>query len=294
MRRDRLSHGAAWAPEGRVDDGNRTTGAYGINLTGAVPRSDSLAAGASGWPSVRIASHRRRPPGSRTFVDDDAALLRLGDGGEVSMDRVPLSAAFTTPTDLAEDRFIHPYLAAVGAVTGHWLGREPLHGGAVVVGGGAWGVIGPNEVGKSTLLAALALSGHTVLADDLLVIEGLTAFAGPRCVDLRPASAVQLQIGDAPAVRFGQRRRLALARADPAAPLQGWVFLAWGDRIEAARAPPDERLTRLMRCRAVGRTPRDQTHLLELAQLPGWVLTRPPGWDLLGATLARLEALTAG
>ena len=39
-------------------------------------------------------------------------------------------------------------------------------------------------VTKSTLLAWLALAGHDVLSDDLLVLADGAVAAGPRCLDL--------------------------------------------------------------------------------------------------------------
>ena len=66
------------------------------------------------------------------------------------------------------------------AVFARWRGLETLHGGAFVDDrGGAWAVLGDRGAGKSSLLAALALAGHEVVADDLLVLDGGDCFAGP-------------------------------------------------------------------------------------------------------------------
>ena len=55
-----------------------------------------------------------------------------------------------------DGRLVHPVLATVGAVFAWWRGDVVFHGGAVVIGDGAWGLLGERGTGKSSLLAGLA------------------------------------------------------------------------------------------------------------------------------------------
>ena len=68
----------------------------------------------------------------------------------------------------------------LGPVFGYLLrlrGVTCLHASAVASGGRAVAFVGPAGAGKSTLAAALALRGHTVLSDDIVaVVEREAAF----------------------------------------------------------------------------------------------------------------------
>ena len=190
---------------------------------------------------------------------------------------------------------MHPLLAPAAGLLARWQGREALHCGAFVAAGGAWGLTGANEAGKSTLLATLALAGTPVLTDDLLVVDAAgIAYAGPRCVDLRELVVVG---GDVAArvrsVRAGTRWRLDLVPVGPTAPLRGWFFLDWGDRVEAVPCPARERFARLGEQRRWPMLPADPHTLLELAVLPAWILRRPRGAQHMPAVLARLLEVAA-
>lgn len=180
------------------------SGAYGLGLKGDAPRSALLIATPQDTPDVTIA----RQVGSRevaNHVNDEQATVPLLRGGALELTRVPRTAALTTPHRLTDDELAHPYLAPIAAVHSHWLGRAAFHAGGIVVAGRAWGVIGEREAGKSTLLAAVAVLGGTVLADDLLVIDDGEAFAGPRPLDLRREAADYL--GGDTSIGCGRRLR---------------------------------------------------------------------------------------
>ena len=155
--------------------------------------------------------------------------------------------------DRPPDRdLVYPYLAPAAAVAARWMGRDSFHAGAVVVGGGAWAILGDNENGKSTTLAWLALHGHPVLTDDLLVVDGEAALAGPRCIDLREETSERLGVGE-PLGVVGQRERwrLALGVVPAQVLLRGFVTLAWHSQLalESVRGP--ERLLTLLPARTV-------------------------------------------
>src|SRR5262249_6109268 len=153
--------------------------------------------------------------------------------GWVDLARAERRATFCLRTSLADGDLVHPYLAPAAAVAARWAGRESFHAGAVVVDGGAWGVLGDKETGKSSTLAWLALQGHEILMDDLLVLDGDDALAGPRCIDLREEPAARLGAGEPLGfVGLRERWRLTLDQVPARVPLHGWVTLAWGDRVE--------------------------------------------------------------
>lgn len=71
------------------------------------------------------------------------------------------------------------------AVLWHQRGLLPLHGSVVTVGTRAIAMCGPSAAGKSTLAAVLAGQGHTVVADDVCVIDPDTAEVLAGCGRLR-------------------------------------------------------------------------------------------------------------
>jgi hypothetical protein len=176
-------------------------------------------------------------------------------------------------------------------VYSRWLGREAFHGGALVAAGGAWPLLGASEAGKSTLLAAYVARGGDVLADDLVVVDGSRVFAGPRCVDLRSPAVSELPVSELSGplpispVRAGTRWRLSLGAVRGWLPLAGWVFLSWGERLEARAVGAPECLGRLAAWRARRQLASDPAQMLALAGVPAFALSRPRGWAALSATL---------
>jgi hypothetical protein len=267
--------------------------AFGLRLSGlperALPRADEPQ-----WPQLRI--RRRVGPAAadaRAQIGDRSACLALGPGDWLELDRDALSATYRTASPLDDDTLIHPRLAPAAVVTARWLGREAFHAGGLLTPGGAWALAGGNEAGKSTLLAALAVDGTHVLADDLLVVDRAgTTYAGPRCVDLRDAGLVAERARRRlRPVRDATRQRMDLPAVAAAAPLRGWIFLEWGTRVEAAPCPASARLGRLLDQRRWASEPIDLGFLLDLAALPAWTLRRPRGAAHLPATAALLREL---
>ena len=215
--------------------------------------------------------------------------------GWVAIDRSPARATFRVRGPLADRDLIHPYLAPAAAVAARWAGRESFHAGAVVVGGGAWVVLGGKEQGKSTTLAWLALQGHDVLADDLIVLAGASALAGPRCIDLRAESAARLGAGEPlGVVGMRERWRLALAPVAEQVPLRGWISLAWDDEVAMEPLRGAERMLALLPHRSVRLVPGAPEALVDLSSLPVWRLRRPCRWDSLTDAGGRLLDAIAG
>jgi hypothetical protein len=174
-----------------------------------------------------------------------------------------------------------------------WLGRESFHAGAFAAGGGVWALVGDKGSGKSSTLAQLALAGHDIVTDDILVLRRGVALAGPRCLDLRAGPAARLGAGTLLGmVGLRERWRMPLGPVEPELPLRGWVLLAWHDRPEARVVRGAERLLRLMPHRAVRLAPQDPGMLVRLSSLPLVELRRPHRWQALpDATRRLLDAL---
>jgi hypothetical protein len=241
---------------------------------------------------------RHAPPGGEAPALDrigpDRAELML-ERGWIELDRTAGMVTFRLATRPRDGDLVHPYLAPAAAVAARWAGRESFHAGAVVVGGRAWAVLGDKENGKSTTLAWLALTGHPVLADDLVVVDGDAALAGPRCIDLREESAAHLGVGE-PLGLVGQRERwrLGLDPVPAQVPLRGFVTLTWDGElaVEPLRGP--ERLLALLPGRTVRVAPDRPADMIDLSSLPVWRLRRPRRWDALPEAAGRLvEALGA-
>ncbi|MGH9172110.1 MAG: hypothetical protein ACRD0Z_14775 [Acidimicrobiales bacterium] len=273
--------------------------AYGLRLDGPVVRGlDSVLLGekalgpdAHTVPLVHVRHEATVPSHDNTSrVDDISAVFSLPSGVGLRLDRTAREAVYSGPS-LDVDTVAHPYLSPVGAIFGRWLRREAFHAGAFVIAGSAWIVVGGRELGKSSLLATMAVAGHDVVADDSVVSDGDVVFAGPRCVDLRdptPAAGRPLR-----QVRDGTRWRLALPHGQASCPVAGWLFLRWGDDLSLARVPASQLLGRLARYRARAHLASEPSVLLRLANRPAWVLTRRRSWDGMAETVDAVMATVA-
>ena len=272
-------------------------GAYGIAVAGLEPESRLLVPAEPDWPSVRIVVGARAAVGNGAVLDDDMAWYPDAPGGRVEVDRRAGVASFTGVAGLTPDQIVHPRLGMLAALYAQWVpGRTAFHAGGFVADDRAWGVVGGRQDGKSTLMAALALAGMPVLADDTLVVEGHQCLVGVRCVDLRPDAAARLGVdGAAATVRRGARARLVLPDAPRAAPLAGWLFLRWADELAVRELDPGERIRRIGRSQGWHRRGvTDPARLLELASMPAWELSRPPDWTELPRVVDLVRAATSG
>lgn len=274
-------------------------GAYGFGLRGAAVDGarELLVDAPTAWPLLELRCRVDTGPlPEYESVSEQHAELLLTAGGSVAIDRAALRADYTLPRAVSSGALVHPHLAPAAAVAARWLGRESFHGGTVIGGGGAWALLGAKEAGKSSTLAGLALAGHGVLADDLLVLDGPTALAGPRAIDLREQSAYELGAGE-PLGRIGLRERWRLALQPVAAevPLHGWIVLAWGHgapTLTPIRGAA--RLQAIVPHRAVRLLPADPAALVQLSALPCYELRRERAWSsLAGAIELLVEHMSA-
>lgn len=223
-------------------------------------------------------------------ITADTAQLPLADGSWVILERAA-GQATVIGGSATSDQILHPLLATTAVVFSWWHGRSAFHGGAFAAprGGSAWALLGDRGAGKSSTLAAMAAAGLEVLADDLLVVANQTVFAGPRLLDLRPDTAIELNAIGAGIVRAGARHRLELAQVPPELRLGGWVFLTWGAQTSLRRLSPAEWLERATS--HLNTLTTSAPSLLDLAGTEAWELTRPRELASLEPAVEELRSL---
>lgn len=267
---------------GLLSDTNIPLGAYGVRLTGLEAAAELLVEVGRDAPQYAVTAEIGHAQQPGEFVEEERAAVRLRSGGEILIDRTAQSVLYRVPHEVRPDELVHPYLAPAAAVINRWMGRESVHAGAFAVDGNALGVVGTREAGKSSTLAWLARRGVDVLCDDMLIVDGETPLAGPRSIDLRADAAKRLEAGDPIGMTGARERwRLQLGATTNSATLRGWVFLAWGDGIDARPLKASERIPRIAAERGLRLPPVREDALLELATLPAWELSRPRDWASL-------------
>jgi hypothetical protein len=277
-------------------------GLYGFEITGFAESSDLLVPSEPDWP--RLVVERARPDATvrqekdfelgEPVVGVDHAVLWITERDRLEIDRSPLRVRFTTERLLSDELVAHPYIAFPIAVASHWLGRQVLHGGAVIRHGRAWGLLGTKEAGKSSTLGSLAAGGHSIVSDDILAIEHGIAFAGPRTIDLRAEAAAVLGGREIAMLGGRERFRLQPGAVPASCPLGGIIYLEWGDELRVEVVAPAERLVLLIGNSAIGPDLVVASAFLDLAALPTWRLVRPRRLDVLeDANRQLLEAIDA-
>ena len=265
-------------------------GAYGLRLTGLAGLEPFLVPAPASWTPLRLACRAARVTLTAERVGLRRAELLTATGASIRIDLDRSGAVFTAPIRPTLDEIVHPYLASVAAVTAFWRGSESFHAAAVAGRTGAWALAGEREAGKSSTLASLAARGHEVVSDDMLVLSGTHACAGPRSIDLRPETARALGIGvELAKTGTRERWRVQVGHVEPELPLRGWIFLEWDTSLELTRLRTSETLQRLLPQRGIRLPPPRPAALLELAGLPGLLLRRPHDLASLPATLSLIE-----
>lgn len=270
-------------------------GAYGLRIEGVGSADRLLGTVPPDAPTLRIVQDLGDGPAPPPHIDSTTATVGLLPDGWLELDRTTATATYHVPAPIGTEALVHPYLAPAAAVAAVWEGWDPYHAAGVVVGDGVWAISGEREVGKSTLVAALAARGHTVMADDLVVVRTEEVLAGPRTIDLR----------DDHGGRFGatrplgvtgmrERWRIDLPSAPAAAPLLGWIYPEWADSTVVEPLPLASRIARPQRQRAATFTPPRPEHALWLARLPALRFARRRDWsDLEMGIDALLDVIRA-
>jgi hypothetical protein len=269
-------------------------GAYGLRLAGSPVPEALLVPAPAAWLEWRI-EHAIGAGPREERIGDDSATAPLQPAGGVEVLRAERLSRFTTPAPLDPVALAHPHLAFTAAVAARWAELQSLHAGAVVVGGGAWAVLGGKGHGKSSTLAFLAARGVGVVADDVLVLAHGAALAAPRCLDLRPDAARALGLGTPLGVVGGRERwRVDLAPVPAETPLHGFLVLEWGEPAALEPVPAAERLPLLFAALTIHLPPPDPPALLDLAALPMWRLRRPRRLGSLDDVLALIRSAAGG
>jgi hypothetical protein len=249
-----------------------------------------------------------------TRMEDGAMRFAFAEGARftVAADGRTVWAEWDAPLTEAD-----AYTFFAGPVMGVVLrahGALALHASAVVLGAGAWALVGPGGAGKSTLAAACAMDGAPVLSEDLLALrpDGRDWLGAPGHHQLRVwPEGQRLLIGDEaalpsltpawPKLAFDLADR-GLPRATSDTALRGLIVLgphvAEGAMPEAEPLPPREAVVELVANAYAN-------HLLDGAQLarelvafgamatsvPAWRVRAPRGREGLARTVAFLRSL---
>lgn len=274
-------------PTGEPEHG---LGAYGLRLWGLDGLGSFLVRAPDSWTPLRLVCCAGPVAVSAERVGPRDAELLTATGASIHIDIDQCQAVFTAPLRPGLDEVVHPYLASVAAVTAFWRGCESFHAAVVAGRTGAWALVGERQAGKSSTLAALAAGGHEVVSDDMLVLRGMDACAGPRSIDLRPETAKALGVGvELGRIGTRERWRVHVGHTEAELPLRGWIFLEWSTSLERTTLRTSETLRRLLPQRGVRLPPPRPEALLELAELPGLLLRRPRDLVSLPATLTLIE-----
>ena len=268
-------------------------GGYGFRLAGLESAADWLTPSDPQWPVMSIVRRHGHVTIHPYLVNDERAEFCTRDQtdqiGSVHLDRLTMTARFTSPGGFSDNAVVHPDLGLLGAIAQRWGGRDVFHGGAFLTDRGAWAVLGAKEAGKSSLLGLLAAGGVGIVADDALVVADQQVLAGPRCIDLRESAADWLQQGSDIGM-IGERRRwrVRLPAVPSSAPLRGWVLPTWGAELSFHSVPPRDRLQLLCQSLTLADVPIQPAQLLALAALPMIVFRRPRLWPAAEESTDRL------
>lgn len=268
-------------------------GTYGFCIEGLDDAGAALLPVPADWPTLRLVRNVRpdAPPGpaaGTVDVDSESARVWIGSNGRIDVDRASMTVSFSTKRALTPDEVLHPFLGLPASFASHWLGRQVLHGGAFVLHGRAWAVLGDKEAGKSSTLGYLMRRGLSVLSDDILALDGRAVFAGPRCIDLRGQAAAVLggeRLGE---VGSRERWRLRPGAVAASVPLAGLVVLEWAQRESIEPLDAGGRLRALIAQSVVRPDDAAALPLLDLAGLPAWRVRRPRDLNRAEDTISRL------
>ncbi len=273
-------------------------GAYGLRL--GPPLEDGyLVDVPSDWPEWEL-QWRTLPRDQHQDrrIGPDEVLLDLRPEGQVLIERALSRSTLLLREEPRPEAWAHPHLSSTAVVAGWWLGRRPFHAGAFVVDGAAWGVLGERGDGKTSIMAWLSARGYDVVCDDILVVEGEEALAGPRCLDMRVGAADHFHLGTyIGRVGTRERWRVALPPVAASTPLGGWIVPAWGDEVSVEPVKAAQRLPLLLSKRgmripaAAGPADRDWLALLGRPMIR---FQRPQDWSTIDDAMTHLlEQLAA-
>jgi len=262
-------------------------GAYGLHLP-HITRSDYLVAAPPEWPTWQV-THSSDPYDGPQLWGPDEAALDTQPVGRAFVDRAAATTRLHLPEPPSQQALIHPHLGVTAVATAAWRGDFTLHAGSFVLDGGVWGLMGDRERGKSSALAWMASHDIPIFADDLLVTDGITAKAGPRCIDLRESAAQRFGIGEYVGVLGTRERwRVRLPAVEAEVPFRGWVLLDWADDIAVTSLPLEERVSWLSANRGLKLPAGDSVSGMRVVAAPAYRFTRPADWGRIDEAMELL------
>lgn len=249
---------------------------------------------APAWDAMELRIIDGEPVGGAVeSVWNEEGMRMLSPSGALLDVTWPRSVCLRTRLPVVQEVAVQPHLNTAIAAMSLRKGWQAFHAGAFERNGRSWGVLGANGSGKSSLLALAAAQGSGIIADDLLVIADLQAFAGPRCIDLRPDAARSLGVGRSLG-QVGTRDiwRLDVGTTPLRTEMAGFIVPTWGPG-SVEPVPRFERLRVLAARTAIQGPPlNNPENYLDLSLLPMFTWSRPRTWetsaDALGDLLARL------
>lgn len=255
-----------------------------------------------------VASYRFPREATGLEVRAEAFLLPPASGGPVAIAAAVTDGAVSSDPVTA-DLIIDLYYRVVVPLALQVYGLESMHGTALQYDGGAVLLSAPSRTGKSTLAAALADSGATVIADDGLVWEAPSgvdsaADAGdaylrpiPFSLMLRKSGARRVQPTSSEARHLtGTARPVSVERVA----IRLVVLLDRGDAtdVTSQRLSRREAFTRLLGSSYAltisdkGRKGRMMAAYLRFAAaVPVYSMSYPTGLDRLPEVVAQVERL---
>ena len=270
-------------------------GAYGLAFPELAPTRRLLEA-EPGWPSWAI---RWQRPGSGAEQlgddtgeswDDERATLQAQPAGRILIERSTCRTTLLLPEAPSDEALVHPYLSSTAIVAGHWLGRATFHAGAFALDGQVWGVLGGRTTGKTSTLFLLHERGIPIVTDDVLIVDGVDAYSGPRCLDLREDVAHATGQGRYVGVLGSRERwRVDLPSVPGRLPMAGWIVLAWSDaEVDLERLPAASRMAALVANRGLLAPAAEINGLLDLLALPAVRFARPQDRSSAAKAVTRL------
>jgi hypothetical protein len=264
-------------------------GAYGLRLPG-LPGQQWLNSVPDSWAQWHLRHAAVELVDDAQWVTSEGAQLRVRPEGAVLIDRRARVSTVRMAMPPPVEAYVHPLLGTTAIVAAEWSGRLTFHGGCVLDRRGrAWGLLGEREAGKSTALAWFHLHGRTVLADDIIVTDGVETFVGPRCVDLREGSSQRFGLGrDIGLVGTRRRWRVDLEETAASVPLAGFVVLEWGSEPAVVDVPLSDKAAVLTQHRGMVIGQQHPLPWLELLGAPLLRFRRPRAWQGMDAAMRYL------
>lgn len=225
-------------------------------------------------------------------LTEDRVVWATRGGASLTVDRRPPTILLDLPEETSASALVHPILSLPLSLLARWRGHLTLHGGAFLCAGGAWGVVGDRNAGKSSLLAELGQRGTPIVTDDLIVVDRGLVLAGPSCVDLRAGAAEHYPSARSLGVVGNRPRfRVSTPPAPARSPMLGIFALEWSEaaEVELIAADTADRLKLLYEQEYVGPAgPANPRLVMDLLGLPVWRLRRPRSWSAMDDTVSAI------